>query len=107
MQVDKQFEEFQEKVEPIIKEAVQDVLEGIQDDIKEYGKDIAKEYAISLWASKTKGGAAQMVAETNMQHLLTQVDQLAMIHHIRINDALKDTLTKVLSIAFKVGTKLI
>ena len=96
--------DVQKKLEPIVMDFVNATTADLSDAAKHYGKDIAADFAVTLWMSRH--GDNEM-AKRNLLHLKTQVKQLAMTRSLNLNKNIMIALEKGLEVAWRIGLKML
>lgn len=91
---------LRENTEPVIRAYIDETLADMSQAAKDFGQDLAKDFAVALWQAYTNNDPE---ARQNVEHLKVQAKQLATIHMLRVNARTIAMLQQGLTIALRVS----
>ena len=99
---EKILDKLRAEVEPEVEALVKEILLEFKDSLTSYSKDLAKDFTLCLWLSYGKNDET---AKRNLKHLKVQVQQVAIIHALKLNNKMYELLEKTLEITWKIALK--
>lgn len=92
--------ELEEKLQPLIKEFISDMLADIGPEAKKFGAAIAKDFALYLYQNVVNDDET---AAHNLKHLKAQVMNLAVKYQIRAHRITMEKVEKALGLLAQIG----